>query len=322
MTSNETIAVGLVGCGRISEVGYLPAMKQVPGVQLVAVADTDPARRHHVCSLAEDLGLPSPAVYTDVDSLLDGTPIDAVILAIPPGSRGSALSAVSRAGAAVLVEKPPALDTAGAAELVALARPPWVGFNRRFGDGIDELARAIGAEQEVDLRLHIGYRRAAWGAYTARDDALVDLGPHLIDLARWLTGEEVIEVHTRALGTERIRLDLTLERSTAAITAATDRIHREYFGARTRSGSVERIRAGGVSAGILNRLGFGRSSSPLVESIAAQLEEFAEAVRGRTPRRLATARDGWAVMAVVDAARLSASAGEPVPVARVPVADL
>jgi predicted dehydrogenase len=63
----------------------------------------------------------------------------------------------------------------------------------------------------------------------------------------------------------------------------------------------------------------GRTSPhPLAVSLAAQLDAFAAAVRGDDPGDLATADDGLAAMAVVDAARTSAAAGG----APVPVTDL
>jgi predicted dehydrogenase len=47
---------------------------------------------------------------------------------------------------------------------------------------------------------------------------------------------------------------------------------------------------------------------PLVATLAAELDEFVRAVRGEPPARLGDARDGWAVMAALDAARASADA--------------
>ena len=77
-------------------------------------------------------------------------------------------SAAATAGVAVLVEKPPALDAAGAAALAALTPPPWVGFNRRYDPGAQRVRAAIPAEGDVDLRLEISYRRRSWRAHSGR----------------------------------------------------------------------------------------------------------------------------------------------------------
>ena len=51
------------------------------------------------------------------------------------------------------------------------------------------------------------------------------------------------------------------------------------------------------------------SEHPLVASLAAELESFAAAARGERRAELATARDGVAVMAAIEAARRSAAKG-------------
>jgi len=60
------------------------------------------------------------------------------------------------------------------------------------------------------------------------------------------------------------------------------------------------------------------AAHPLAASLAAQLDALAAAVRGEPAGELATAADGVAAMAVVDAARTSAATGG----APVPVPDL
>jgi hypothetical protein len=66
--------------------------------------------------------------------------------------------------------------------------------------------------------------------------------------------------------------------------------------------------------GIAARVRPARGPSPLVRCLTAQLVAFARSATGRPPDpRLATAHDGAAVMAVIDAARSSAAAdGRPI----------
>ena len=51
MTSHP-VRIGLVGCGRLAELGYIPALARVQGAELVAVADPDPIRRDRAASIA------------------------------------------------------------------------------------------------------------------------------------------------------------------------------------------------------------------------------------------------------------------------------
>ena len=115
----DEVTVGLVGCGRLAEAGYLPALDRVAGAALVAVADPDPTRRARVADLAsaQTGGRPVRA-HPDLQALLDDDQLDALILATPvrPAPRRRPRRAAA-GGRRVLVEKPPApdADTAGRA---------------------------------------------------------------------------------------------------------------------------------------------------------------------------------------------------------------
>jgi predicted dehydrogenase len=307
----DELRVGLVGCGRLAEVGYLPALRAARGVVLVAAADPDPARRARVAALAG--GAPE---FPDTAALLREVPVDGLVLATPAAAHLADARAAAAAGVAVLVEKPPAVDRWEAAELAALTPPPWIGFNRRFDPAVGELRSATPAGEPVELLLELHYRRPAWGAHTVRDDALLDLGPHLVDLARWLTRSEVTAVSRTAVSPERAAFELELGPARARIRCATDRPHHERLELRDQDGIVlGRHRQGGLLAGVWGRLVPRRGPHPLVASLVGQLEAFGRAARGAAEPVLGSAADGVAVMTTVDAVR-SATVGEsqPVPV--------
>ena len=208
----------------------------------------------------------------------------------------------------------------------ALTPPPFVGFNRRFDAGARAVRRALPAGGSVDLYLEISYRRRSWGAHAVHDDALVDLGPHLVDWARWISGREVVEVACTELRGDRVALDLVLSGDgggddrgpgRATVRAATDRPHAELVELRDGAGDLlARHRLGGLASGLRGRLGR-RGPDALVASLAGQLVAFAAAVRGEAPPDLGTAADGHAAMTVIDAARTSAADGaRPVPIPR------
>jgi predicted dehydrogenase len=325
------LALGLVGCGRLAAAGYVPALAAVAAeaeLRLVAVADPDAARRERLAGCAGDSGLGAVAAFPDAAALLDGADVDGVILASPAAGHLADAERAGAAGVAALVEKPPAPDATGAARLAALTPPPWVGFNRRFDAGARAVRRAVPAGGPVELRLEISYRRRNWGAHTVHDDALLDLGPHLVDWARWLSAREVAEVVCTELTNDRVALELVLSGDgdgdgggqapgRAKVRAATDRPHAELVELRDGAGDLlARHRLGGLAAALRGRLG-GRGPDALVASLAGQLVAFASAIRGETPPDLGTAADGHAAMTVIDAARTSAAdGGRPVPVPR------
>lgn len=325
MSVPEPVRVGLVGCGRLAEQGYVPAASLTPGVEVVAVADPSVERRGAVAALAARSGAPV-GTHPDAAALLAGTPVDAVVLATPAAAHLADAEHAVAAGIPVLVEKPPAPDAVGAAALAALGGEVRVGFNRRFDPAIAAIRAATPSSGPLDLDLAIRYRRASWSPHVVRDDVLLDLVPHLVDLARWLTGSEVASVATDELTADHAELRLRLGRGRARLVAASASSHEERVLVRDAGGrTVAEHRVGGPLGAVAGRVrevadrARGRSAPhPLVSSLAAELEAFAGAVRGADAGALATAADGVAAMCVVDAARTSASAGG----AAVPVPDL
>lgn len=302
--------LAIVGCGRLAELGYLPALAHSGRWRLVAVADHDPGRRERVATAAGLSRGPRVETFGGAAALLEATEVDAVVLATPAGAHVVDAALCAEAGVVTLVEKPPAPDAHGALELARRAPQARVGFNRRFDPGARDVRSAVPAVGPFELRLEISYRRRAWAAHVVRDDALGDLGPHLVDWARFIGGSEVLEVRGADVKPNRACLDLALERGRAVIRASTDRPHRELVELRGREGEVlARHVLGGLATAVLGRLRPPEGPSPLVRSLAAELDALAQVVGGGRATELATSADGAAVMAVVDAARTSATRG-------------
>jgi predicted dehydrogenase len=296
----ETLSVGIVGCGRLAETGYVPAFARVGGARIVAVADPDRTRRERVAALAGAL----VTTHVDARALLEDARPDAVILATPVQHHLADARAASDAGVPALLEKPPAPDAAGAAELLTLARPPWIAFNRRFDPGAARVRAQVMGRTGLELRFELAYRRRSWSPVQVHDDALLDLGPHLVDWARWITGGELTDVDAWVLQHERAVVRVRTRCGAATLIAVTDARHRELIEVRTGSGVVvARHHHGGVVDAVRGRLpGAGH---PLVKTLAAEVEELTRVARGEPPTRLGSAADGHAVMQVLDAARAS-----------------
>ena len=299
---NDVVRVGVVGCGRLAEAGYVPAFARTGGARIVAVADPDPSRRDRVAALAGG----SVTTHTDVRALVVEARPDAVVLATPVQHHVDDARAASDAATPALLEKPPAPDSVVAAELTALAVPPWIAFNRRFDPGAARVRAQVMGREGLELRFELAYRRRSWSPVQVHDDALLDLGPHLVDWARWITAGDLEDVcalelrHERAVVRARTRCGVTTH------VAVTDGRHEERIEVRTEAGAlVARHRLGGVTGAVRGRLP--GADHPLVTTLAAEVDEFTRVVRGELPVRLGTAADGLAVMQVIDAARASAS---------------
>ncbi|HEX6780603.1 MAG TPA: Gfo/Idh/MocA family oxidoreductase [Solirubrobacterales bacterium] len=309
--------LGVAGCGRIAERGYVPAALAAEGVAIAGFADTDAERLQRCHGLWEAGGGEPAAAESSVAALLE-TPLDLLVVAAPAAHHLALAEEAAAAGVPSLVEKPPAPNLAGAERLAALGPPPLLAFNRRFLQGA-ELRDEIPAEGWLELDLELRFRRHAWGAHESRDEALLDAGIHLIDLACHLSGAEPIAVRGAEIAPERATLELELSRGRARIACATDRSHRETVTVRDRAGKlIARSTWGGMRSRLRSLLG---QPDPLVRSLQHQLHALrdttpelhqldhpadgqVDAVRGE--RRLASASDGVAAMGVVEAARRSA----------------
>lgn len=295
------LRLGLVGCGRIAERGYLPAAATTEAVEVVAIAETDEGR----AGAAAGRFAEGAALHGGVEDLLAAGGVEALVVAVPIDQHLPAARLGAEAGVPSLVEKPPAPNLADARSLAGLRPAPALGFNRRFLQG-EALLPQVPESGWLELDLELGFRRGGWGAHVSRDEALLDAGTHLIDLACLLAGSEPIAVRGARLGPESASLELELARGRARLRCATDAGYRERVEIRDSAGRLLARHALGGFRTRLSRLG--GAPDPLVGSLRGQLEAFSASVRGSAPGLLAGGDDGVRAMAVVEAARRSAAA--------------
>ncbi|HEX4777046.1 MAG TPA: hypothetical protein VFW74_09765, partial [Acidimicrobiia bacterium] len=147
-----------------------------------------------------------------------------------------------------------------------------------------ELRAAAREAPFVELELAVQRRRGSWPSHESSDPIALDLGPHLVDLAFWLSGADAARVAGQADAEHlSLELELTGGRGVARIACA--------FGPRYR----EVVRVRGLGSSVRGGLHSVFGDSPLVPSLALQLEAF---VRGDPD--VATAADGLRVMRVLE----------------------
>jgi predicted dehydrogenase len=209
-----------------------------------------------------------------------------------------------------LVEKPPGVNLNEAERLLKLVPQPWLGFNRRFDPDVVKLKNQCSNHDMSKIRLELCYRRRAWNPIDMQDDALLDLGPHLIDLSRWLTRSEVTSVRARTLTQHYAEFEVELDRYQATIVCCCNSPYRERVSILSKDDRVlGMFRRGGILAGIVGKL-FPSGETPLLHSLVGQLEAFRCAVQGLpSAQALGSVGDGVKVMAVIEAVRDSARAG-------------
>jgi len=112
---------GIVGCGGVASIIHMPAFRALEGVQIIAVCDKrdDIARE-----TAKRFGI--ARVYGDMSQMLEKENLDFVDICSPPHTHCQLSLQAMEAGIHVLVEKPMALSTSEADQMVAVSRSKGV----------------------------------------------------------------------------------------------------------------------------------------------------------------------------------------------------
>jgi predicted dehydrogenase len=194
---------GLVGLGWAARGFHLPALKTVPGAELVGGTDASAEQRE---SFARETGV---TTYATLDELFDRARPDVVVVATPPDSHRDLCLRALEAGAHVICEKPFVADTAEADEVLAAAAAAGkqVAVNHEYREkpifqavkariGAPDVGRLVFTQilQLMDLAPWdepVPWRRAM------PNRTLFEGGVHLVDLLLMLYEERPEAVYAR-----------------------------------------------------------------------------------------------------------------------------
>ena len=195
-SSSGTPQVGIVGYGGAGRAFHAPLLTAA-GLDVAAVVTANPERAAQV---REDL--PGAAVVPDLAGLLATGSLDLVVLASPTGVHVAQVHEVVEAGVPVVVDKPLGVDASSALEAVDAAErqgvPLTVFQNRRYDPEFRTLARVV-SDRLVGEVVRAELRWERWRPVPKqrwRENAppeeggglLLDLFPHLLDQACVLFG--------------------------------------------------------------------------------------------------------------------------------------
>jgi predicted dehydrogenase len=319
----QPLRIGVIGVGVMGS-NHARVLAGLSGVSLIGVADPDDGQSGFV---ARTLGCPAVAT---VGELLDLKP-DAVTIAAPTELHHQvALQCIAR-GVHVLVEKPIASTVAEGQEIVAAARRAgvtlMVGHVERFNPAVEAIKEAVRGE---DI-LSIGITRV--GPFPPRMSqvgVVIDLAVHDIDLIRWFTDSEIVEVQPQVSSAVAEREDIALLqfRTASGVLAHINTNWLTPFKARTVTVAT---RAKYIMADLLTRqvtecFGFQPDGSYSMrhlsvghsEPLRTELTAFIEAVRTGGPPAV-TGEEGVASLDIATRclAERSAAAAAPRPAPRV-----
>jgi len=233
---------------------YLECLRQMPEVQVVAVAEPDSGRLHGVSEFLEAM-----PVYADCQKMLREVPADAAIVCSANAKHKDMVIHCARAGIPTLCEKPMATKAADAREMLAVCQahevPLGMCFPARFSEALVQAKHRIG-QGEMGKVLAVkatnhGTMPGDWfiDPELSGGGAIMDHTVHVVDALRWLFEAEFTQVFGHAssrlynLAVEDAGL-LTLEMSNEVIVtldASWSRPKRSFpspeGGSRTRRGA-------------------------------------------------------------------------------------
>ncbi|MFT5869037.1 MAG: myo-inositol 2-dehydrogenase/D-chiro-inositol 1-dehydrogenase [Paracoccaceae bacterium] len=186
--------IGILGCGRIGQVHARSAMA-LGNARLVAVADAVP-------QAAQTLAARCGAEVRTANQIVNAADIDAVVIGTPTDTHFDLIHACAAAGKAIFCEKPIDMSADRTRACVAVTKaagvPFLTGFNRRFDANFANIQARIRAGEIGDVEIvtilsrdpsppPISYIKSSGGLFQ-------DMMIHDFDMARFLLGEEPIEV--------------------------------------------------------------------------------------------------------------------------------
>jgi len=205
------LKAAIIGCGRISFKHVDGFIDNSEKVDLVALCDTVSERTEERAKQFTDK-FPEKAVnrYTDFKKMISEEQLDFVTIATESGYHKDISVYCLENGVDVIVEKPMALSTDDADEMIATARKNnrklAVSFQNRFNVPIQKTHDAVKEGRfgkifhgQIQVRWNRNdgyYKQAPWrGTWELDGGTLMNQCTHGIDLLQWLMGSDLKRIH-------------------------------------------------------------------------------------------------------------------------------
>ena len=342
------VGVAVVGLGNYALGQILPRIARTKHLRLAAVVS---GNRDKARAVAAAYGLPERSVYgyNTYDQLRDDAGVDAVYVILPPTLHAEYTVRAARAGKHVLCEKPMAGTSAECRQMVDACRQAnrrlMIGYRVHFEPHNVEARRLIAAGELGTLRQIAAEHATAVDPTTPHGEwriqralagggSLWDIGIYSLNTARFLSGQEPVEVRAivrrpapQTVKGKRADVELAIDwdartASGLVITATSgydheanrlqvhgDRASIELDPATSYQGDRLRVHTRGEQGGM---------REPQLESSEQQflgmLDEFALAVRENREPRTAGGAEGLRDVQVMELIYEAARTGRPVAV--------
>lgn len=197
--SQKPVRWGVVGLGWVATEFVAPGIVNSPGSQLVACLGSTPEKTR---IFADKFQIPH--AHQDLVSLVNDPEVDAIYIALPNAMHHASVLAAARAGKHILCEKPFAMKTEHAREMVKACSDAGVVLRIAHQIRLDaavvrarEIVKSghLGRLTEISLERASGLgSRVSWRNDFEQSGVMYDVGVHLLDLIQYVTGQRFVEV--------------------------------------------------------------------------------------------------------------------------------
>jgi len=187
----QHIKIGIIGAGGVTQFGHIPSFQVIPGVDVVAISDTNTEKLEDV---SKHIGIAD--MYTEYEHLLERKDIEGVSICTPNHLHAEVSIAALKSGKHVLCEKPFALNMKQAEAIINAASTSGKVFLGNFSHRFDLTTRIINSYIGKGKLGHIYYTKCSYlrrkghpglgGWFTHKKESgggsLIDIGVHVMDL--------------------------------------------------------------------------------------------------------------------------------------------
>ena len=194
----DQLRIGVIGAGGFALTHAIPAMLKAENCRVQAVMVRDRKRAQEI---ADQFG--APEAYASVEELVASPQVDAVYICSPDSLHCAHAVLAAEHGKHILCEKPLAPTVRECREMLKAAEAKRVklvpAFMMRFHPTIAYLKQEI--QRDVvgvikSMRVTCAFDYPPCGNWRQeKGGALFDLGSHAVDLAHFLSGEEIVGVN-------------------------------------------------------------------------------------------------------------------------------
>lgn len=192
----DKVRIGVIGMGRQGQIHSRSLAYRIPEAQLVCASDVS-------IEFAQRIGIEGVELYDDYHRILERTDVDAIVIASSTDTHEQIIKEAALAGKHIFCEKPIATTLEAIDDVLDVVEKQgvkfMVAFNRRFDPTFQRVREHV-ATGEVGIPYiinitsrdpeppHLEYLKVCGGIF-------FDTTVHDFDMARYLSGDEIVEVY-------------------------------------------------------------------------------------------------------------------------------